>query len=116
MHRGASRLLQSSRAWTRVPREMKKRIRFGEATSRVEEWQRLGIREQDLPMHTACCVCYTLHTIVYTLIEWTQCLLLYAFIYVPFQSVHLKDYLTHEYDSKMKLLVGVIKWSTLRSK
>ncbi len=34
MLRGKSRLLQSSCPWTQIPRGMKKRIRFGRATSR----------------------------------------------------------------------------------
>lgn len=72
MRRAKSRLLQSLRAWTHIPREMEKRIHFGRAILIVEGWQTLGTGERVLLMRTACSVCYTLHTIVYTIIEWIQ--------------------------------------------
>ena len=45
MHRAKSRLLQSLRASTHIPREMEKCIRFGRAILIVEEWQTLGMGE-----------------------------------------------------------------------
>lgn len=72
MRRAKSRLFQSLRAWTHIPGEMEKRIRSGRATWLVKGWQTLGRSEQVLLMHTACYVCYTLHTIVNNLLEWIQ--------------------------------------------
>ena len=72
MRRAKSRLIQSLSAWTHIPKEMEKRIRFGRAILLVEGWQTLGINEQHLLMHTSYYVCYTLHTIVYTIIKWIQ--------------------------------------------